>query len=68
MRTPTYLFSVISISGPSPTVAEKRTFGASSVRIVDGRELASEQPGGEHRDVLARDRQNMCHGSEKDGK
>ena len=41
-------------------MAEKQTFGASSVRIVDGRDLVSEQPGGEHRDVLARDRQNVC--------
>jgi hypothetical protein len=40
----------------------------SSVRTVEGCDLASEQPGGEHRDVLARDRQNMCNGSEKDGK
>jgi hypothetical protein len=49
-------------------VAEKRILDVSSVRIVEGCDLASEQPGGEHRDVLARDRQNMCNGSEKDGK
>ena len=40
----------------------------SSVRTVEGCDLASEEPGREHRDVLARDRQNVCHGSEKDGK
>ena len=68
MRTPTYLFSAISISGPSLTVAEKRTFGASSVRIVDGCELASEEPGREHRDVLAPDSQDVCHSPDKDGK
>ena len=39
-----------------------------SVRRVDGGDLASEQPGGEHGDVLARDRQNMCDGSEMYGK
>jgi hypothetical protein len=49
-------------------VAEKQTFGVLSVRTVDGRDLAPEEPGCEHRDVLTRDGQDMCHGSEKDGK
>jgi hypothetical protein len=40
-------------------VAEKRIFGALLVRTVDGRDLASQEPGREHRDVLTRDRQNM---------
>jgi hypothetical protein len=35
---------------------------------VDGRDLASEEPGREHRDVLARDRQNVCNSPEMYGK
>jgi hypothetical protein len=34
-----------------PTVAEKRIFWMSSVRTVDGRVLASEEPCGEHERV-----------------
>ena len=49
-------------------MAEKQTFGVLSVRTVDGRDLAPEEPGCEHRDVLTRDGQDICHGSEKDGK
>jgi tetratricopeptide (TPR) repeat protein len=40
--------SATSTSGSSPSVAEKPTFGALSVRTVHGRDLAPEEPGPEH--------------------